>query len=74
MRYFRALDLRVDVIAGYSIPVLSLLGMEVSIHALARDGFLDHLKRSRCNALDRIEMRIVCRDKNKQKNTSNNRQ
>jgi hypothetical protein len=26
--------------------------------------FLDHPKRSRCNAFDLIEMRVVCRDKN----------
>jgi hypothetical protein len=39
-------------------PHLSPLGMGVSIHTLARDRFLDHPKRSRCNAFDLIEMRV----------------
>jgi hypothetical protein len=43
-----------------------------SIHAL-EIAFLDHPKHSRRNAFDLVEMRVVCRDKNKQKNTCINR-
>jgi hypothetical protein len=69
MRSFRALVLRFDVIAGSSPPPhLSPLGMGVSIHTLELEiAFLDHPKRSRCNAFDLIEMRVVCRDKNNRK-------